>query len=154
MLWHNWKKRRKKKKAALEEKERKKTEREEKKRQREKEQKRKAEERQRKAETEANKAKEAAERKKDKEKSREEKGFKCHCCKYAFKKRACKLSSLKSNNSVIDINTCCVCGVLYSDDRTGKDWIECVCGRWLHEDCAEDCILDSNGKERFCPMCF
>ena len=56
------------KKAALEEKEMKKTEREEKKQQREEKHKRKAEEQQRKAETKAKKAKEAAERRKDKEK--------------------------------------------------------------------------------------
>ena len=150
MLWHNWKKRRKKK-AAFEEKERKKTEREEKKRQREKEQKRKAEERQRKAETKANKAKEAAERKKDKERTAGKR--KVSNATVVSMPSQKELVSSPVWKVVIDINTCCVCSVLYSDDRTGKDWIKCACGRWLHEDCAEDCILDSNGKERFCPMC-
>ena len=35
----------------------------------------------------------------------------------------------------------------------GKDWVMCACSRWLHEECADDCVLDNTGKERLCPLC-
>ena len=35
----------------------------------------------------------------------------------------------------------------------GGEWISCSCGRWLHEECAEDCVIDNNGKERLCSLC-
>ena len=53
----------------------------------------------------------------------------------------------------IDVNVCCTCFVRYEDDLisgSGTDWISCTCGRWLHEDCAEDCVLDKDGKDPFC----
>lgn len=53
----------------------------------------------------------------------------------------------------IDTNVCCVCFGLYSEDVSGVDWIECACGRWLHEECGEECVVDADGKERFCPTC-
>ena len=59
------------------------------------------------------------------------------------KKRACKLPQAASCDSEINIDMCCVC--CDSEDAingTGTDWIECACGRWLHEECVEDCILD------------
>lgn len=59
-------------------------------------------------------------------------------------------------NSSIDSNVCCMCFVNYEDDvldGCGADWIECACGRWLHVDCAEDCITDRHGKNRYCPYC-
>ena len=37
--------------------------------------------------------------------------------------------------------------------RTGAEWIACGCGQWLHEDCAEDVVLDDKGNERFCVFC-
>ena len=57
---------------------------------------------------------------------------------------------------IIDDSECCVCFMTYEEDianQSGKDWVACTCGRWLHEDCAEDCILDSAGEERLCPLC-
>ena len=41
---------------------------------------------------------------------------------------------------------------LYEDDQSGKNWVACACGRWLHEECADDCIIDSDGNERLCFM--
>ena len=32
-------------------------------------------------------------------------------------------------------------------EGNGAEWIDCACGRWLHLDCAEDHVVDSNGKE-------
>ena len=31
--------------------------------------------------------------------------------------------------------------------------VQSSCGRWLHEDCEEDCVLDNDGNERLCPIC-
>ena len=56
----------------------------------------------------------------------------------------------------IDPNVCCMCFQNYNDDvisGAGTDWISCTCGRWLHEDCAEERLVDEEGKELFCPYC-
>ena len=45
----------------------------------------------------------------------------------------------------INTNECCVCLELYSEDVSGAEWIECACGRWLHENCGEECIVDADG---------
>ena len=152
-----------KKKEALEEKEHKKAERIEKKRQREAEQKRKAEERQKRAEAKAKKAREVAEKKKGKRQVIEmtEKAHDIESVSYSdatdismpSRKRARKQQQTENK---INTDMCCVCCVFYSEDvvnGSGSDWIECACGRWLHEECAEDCIVGSDGKERFCPIC-
>ena len=34
--------------------------------------------------------------------------------------------------------------------ETGRDWVQCPCGRWTPEDCVEDSVTDVDGKERFC----
>ena len=65
-------------------------------------------------------------------------------------------SELSSRNQIIDPNICCMCFVTYEDDvleGAGASWISCACGRWLHEDCAEDQIINDNGKERNCSFC-
>ena len=54
----------------------------------------------------------------------------------------------------IDIEECCACFGQYSDDiGTGREWLECACGRWVHEDCVENIVYDTNGKEKLCPLC-
>ena len=43
-----------------------------------------------------------------------------------------------------------MCFVTYEEDilsEPGKDWVGCACGQWLHEDCAEDCVLHSSSRE-------
>ena len=62
----------------------------------------------------------------------------------------------RAQEDTIDEGRCCVCFTSYEDDvkeRTGKDWVMCACSRWLHEECADDCVLDNTGKERLCPLC-
>ena len=39
----------------------------------------------------------------------------------------------------------------YELDGYGADWFDCVCGRWLHVDCAEDYITDCHGNKHYCP---
>ena len=54
----------------------------------------------------------------------------------------------------IDTEECCACFGQYSDDIvTGREWLECVCGRWVREDCVENIVYDTNGKEKLCPLC-
>jgi len=61
--------------------------------------------------------------------------------------------SKHSADDEIDVNRCCVCFGIYSDDAgTGREWLECRCSRWLHEDCVDD---DDVNIEQciFCPLC-
>ena len=53
----------------------------------------------------------------------------------------------------IDQNECCICFELYSTVQRGINCIACACGRWLHEDCAKDCVFDKNREEHLCPIC-
>ena len=54
----------------------------------------------------------------------------------------------------IDTEECCACFGQYSDDiGTGREWLECACGRWVHEDSVENIVHDTNGKEMLCPLC-
>ena len=49
------------------------------------------------------------------------------------------------------LDECCACFGQYSDDiGTGREWLECACGRWVHEDCVENIVYDTNGKEKLC----
>ena len=59
-------------------------------------------------------------------------------------------------NESIDPNVCCMCFGSYEDDVMdgyGAERIDCVYGRWLHVDCAADCITDCHGNKRYCPYC-
>ena len=38
-------------------------------------------------------------------------------------------------------------------DGDGAGWVSCDCGRWLHEDCVEDYVVNKSGAELFCPFC-
>ena len=57
----------------------------------------------------------------------------------------------------IDTNQCQICFRTYEDDiveETGEDWIECACGRWVHESCVDyDIVVDASGREKICPHC-
>ncbi len=46
---------------------------------------------------------------------------------------------------------CPFCFEPYCQD--GQEWLECACGRWIHEQCIEEVIVDSGSQERFCPYC-
>ena len=39
------------------------------------------------------------------------------------------------------------------ETEDGEDWVKCGCGRWTHESCITDVIVDCTGKELFCPFC-
>ena len=53
-------------------------------------------------------------------------------------------------------NQCCVCFRTYEDDQleqTGLQWVQCVCKRWVHEDCYDEVLTDKDGRELICPYC-
>ena len=53
----------------------------------------------------------------------------------------------------IDVNRCCVCFGMYADDAgTGREWLECRCSRWIHEDCIDNDDVDIE-QCIFCPLC-
>ena len=62
----------------------------------------------------------------------------------------------ETDEEEIDPNVCCMCFVTFEEDtreQTGAEWLPCACGSWLHEDCAEDIVVDSDGNELCCPFC-
>ncbi len=154
-----------KKQQEAEEKERRKKEREAKKQEREQERKRKAEERLRKAEERARKKEENARKTKEKARRTSTNSAKAGTKRKANEsagnttfsppqKRTCTTEKQQAED--VDTNVCCVCFTTYEEDvqeQSGQDWLACACGRWLHEDCAEDCIRDESGNDRLCPLC-
>ena len=38
-------------------------------------------------------------------------------------------------------------------EGSGADWIFCRCGQYLHEDCVEEVVKDSDGVDRLCSFC-
>ena len=162
------KEREEQKKKEQEEKEKRKIEREQKKQEREIAMKKRAEEREKKA---AEKAKKAEELAKKREMRSKKKRVASTSAPVPKKKARIVSESSKNQPSTsrastssgattsdeIDTNECCVCFRTYSEDvleGTGLEWVECVCGRWLHEDCISyDISTDANGKELLCPFC-
>ena len=65
-------------------------------------------------------------------------------------------SSTASNQDPLNTDQCCECLRLYSEDvrmGTGAEWVECVCGRWLHEECIDSIEYNASGKEKLCSFC-
>ena len=141
----------KQKQEQLEEKQRKRREREEKKKQKEQELKRKEEERAKKAEEKARKTKTNTTKKVTQDKKEQaQRGKRRKPLDFEQDIPQAKKSM------VTEDGVCCICFGGYDDDvieRTGAEWIACGCGRWLHEDCVEDVVLDDEGNERFCVFC-
>ena len=55
----------------------------------------------------------------------------------------------------IDDNICAICCGTYEDDvalQTGDEWIQCNCGRWMHEDCVDANAGDIENT-KICPIC-
>ena len=65
-----------------------------------------------------------------------------------------KLKVKDNSGTAVNQNQCCVCfGTFDEDIGTGREWVECACTRWLHEDCVEEVVVDASGLERLCPLC-
>ena len=133
----------------------------EKRKEREEMKKRKEEEQRKKAEDQARKQEPRAKEKAKKEARRTKKAKGKQSATVGAKRgpntqsiRPSKFPRMESSSSEqVNDNECCVCLVLYGDDQSGKDWVACVCGRWLHEDCADDCVIDSDRNRRLCFIC-
>ena len=132
-------------------KEKRKKEREEAKKRKEEEQKKKADERAKKREE---KAKAKAEKEAEKGKGKQSRSVGTKRSQVARSTRPAKSHRLAPNpTSQINASECCVCFVTYDNDQSGKDWVACACGQWLHEDCTDNCITDSDGNERLSFIC-
>ena len=62
-------------------------------------------------------------------------------------------SCRKAPDGLIVANQCCVCLQGFNEDieiGAGTNWVQCMCTRWLHEDCILDCVIDESGKEKLC----
>jgi len=145
-----------KKQKEKEEKEKRKLERERKKEEREKELQRKAEERARraaeKARKQAEKEKKTQERIAERAKKAQEKASKAPATRKRPRSTAIptetrpldkepRSKTPKVIDDSIDFDRCCACFGLYADDAgTDREWIECSCSRWIHEDCVENVI--------------
>ena len=68
-----------------------------------------------------------------------------------------KQRARENSDEVINADRCAICFRSYDDDileETGEDWIECACGRWVHENCVHyDIVVDTSGREIICPHC-
>ena len=160
----------KKKKEELEMKAKRKKEREEKKKLRDEEFKKKAEkramreqERIKEAELkmeEKKKQEEAKKKQEEPKRKRDEATGRRKCSDEVKRKRRCFKDRPKESEAgqerEIDTSVCCTCDGSYEQDvveGTGADWLACACGRWLHEECVDDCIRDYEGKDRIFPHC-
>ena len=137
----------KKKKALAEEKEQRKRDREEKKKKREEENKKKAEE---KAKKIAERAKKAAEKANQRTQRVTKRKRSAESVPLITKKRKTSTVTTETNE-----NECCVCFGTYEKDveeGNGREWLNCTCGRWLHDDCVSN-VVDLEEDATICPVC-
>ena len=65
-----------------------------------------------------------------------------------------KMKVKDSSGTEVNQNQCCICfGTFDKGVGTDREWVECACTRWLHEDCVEEVVVDVSGLERLCPLC-
>ena len=125
-----------KKKKEADEKERRKRDREEKKQEKQEQLKKKAEERAKKAEERAKKAEEKARSRKSDGNNESRVGKNSDSDNdYAPRPKRNRIEE------EINCNECSVCFGTYQEDveqETGREWIQCGCGRWAHEVCVID----------------
>ena len=148
-----------------------KEEREAKKKKKEEEQKRKANEKIRKANERALKAAERDQAKANKAEERQKKAEERQRKAEEKQKTGQEKAPTKRNNATetgnqslrkksrldmdetIHANLCCVCfGSFEEDIGTGREWLQCSCMRWIHEDCIDTDDMDSS-TNKVCPLC-
>ncbi len=55
-------------------------------------------------------------------------------------------------DSTVFSDICCVCLGNYDDDAgTDRQWLQCKCNRWIHEDCID--YEDSSSSDHLCQLC-
>ena len=70
----------------------------------------------------------------------------------------CTPSTSTGASTSVDTMNCgsCACLQTYEDDvclGTGAEWVQCGCGRWLHEECIDSVVYGDDVQERFCSYC-
>ena len=59
-------------------------------------------------------------------------------------------------NANINSDVCCVCYLTFENDQqqgNGLEWVQCVCGRWLHEECICEIDIDEQGRVILSILC-
>ena len=54
-------------------------------------------------------------------------------------------------NDTTEDSMCPICSRLYSldaEEGNGRDWIQCACGVWLHDDCIPEAIVEAIIQEK------
>ena len=52
-------------------------------------------------------------------------------------------------DGTVESDPCCVWFGYHEDIDTGREWLQCSCNRWIHENCNED-LDESSGRP--CPL--
>lgn len=61
-------------------------------------------------------------------------------------------SAIDGDGAVFTDDVCCACLGSYEDDAgTDREWLQCKCSKWIHEDCVD--YSDSNPDGSLCPLC-
>ena len=58
-------------------------------------------------------------------------------------------------NPEVNENECCTCFGMYDKDMeegNGREWLNCTCGRWLHDDCVSN-EVDLEEDATICLTC-
>ena len=58
-----------------------------------------------------------------------------------------------TGHTVLSLIINVVCASACMKKTTRPQWVQCVCKRWVHEDCYEEVLTDKNGRELICPYC-
>ena len=147
-----------KKKQEKEEKEKKRKQRAEKKRQCEEEKQKKADRKRQRAEEKIQKEKDKASKALEQSRKRaqpvEEQGQGAGVGAARVDRSTAKRCQLEDDS--LSSDQCCACFQAFQKEielGAGTEWVQCACTRWLHKNCALDCIEDSSDKEKLCLYC-
>lgn len=99
-----------------------------------------------KAAREASKQKQASVKKGKKRKAATENGESSGCSKKS------RIEDREDLDAAVYSDLCCVCFGTYEEGTgTNRQWLQCKCERWIHEDCID--YADSSPDGALCPLC-
>lgn len=68
------------------------------------------------------------------------------------KQKAVKQKLKKTgDNDTTEDSMCPICSCMYSldaEEGNGRDWVQCACGVWLHEECIPEAIIEAILQEK------
>ena len=66
-------------------------------------------------------------------------------------KQKAKCKKTEQKDATDDDSMCPICSSTYSldvEEGNGRDWIQCACGVWLHDDCIPEVIVEAIIQEK------